>query len=85
MVFGDVGQVFTDTPASYIITMPSGCDNGTIVSWNPYAGVNNYLTIYDWSLGDWSGVLLPNQIRITAALGNGVHLQAFNIRFYWRI
>jgi hypothetical protein len=87
MVFGSISfsPSGSTTPTSYTITMPSGCDCFNLVSWNPVAGVNNYLTIYDWSLGPWSGPLAANQIRITAALGNGVHLENFEIRFYWRI
>ncbi len=73
------------TPTSYIITMPSGCDCFNLISWTPVAAINNFLTIYDWSVGPWSGVLNSNQIRITAALGNSVHLENFSIAFYWRI
>lgn len=87
MVYGDISFYVSGstTITSYTLTMPSGCDCYNLVSWNPVAAINNYLTIYDWSLGPWSGPLAANQIRITASLGNGVHLENFTMRFYWRI
>jgi hypothetical protein len=85
MVYGDISLTASTTITQYTLTMPSGCDCYNLVSWNPVAAVNNYLTIYNWSLGPWSGPLAANQMLITAALGNGVHLEPFTIRFYWRI
>ena len=87
MNYGTISFVVsgTTTPTSYNITMPAGCNCYNLISWTPVAAINNYLTIFDWSVGPWSGVLGTNQIRITAALGNGVHLEDFTIAFYWRI
>lgn len=85
IVSGTVSQTFTASSATYLINMPTGCTCFNLVSFQPVAAINNILYIYDWAVGNWSGVQTTTQIRITAALGNGVHLEPFTLQFYWTI
>lgn len=63
--------------------MPSGCNIFNLMSVVPTTSVNNTLTIYETRYGDWSGVQTTTQIGIVTALGNGVHLDAFVLNFYY--
>jgi len=71
------------TPTFYLLNLPSGCNVYNLVAITPTVGVNNTLTISSIRYGDWSGVQTPSQIGITCALGNGVHLDPYNITAYW--
>ena len=70
---------------TYLLNLPSGVNSGNFVSINPVSGVNNYLMITGFALGDWSGVQTSSQIRVRCFLGNGVHLEPFTLRVYYRV
>lgn len=70
---------------TYLLNLPAGVTNANFVSITPVSGVNNYLMITGFALGDWSGVQTSSQIRVRCFLGNGVHLEAFTLRVYYRV
>lgn len=70
---------------TYLLNLPSGVSNSNFVSISPVSGVNNYLMITGFALGDWSGVQTSTQIRVRCFLGNGVHLEPFTLRVYYRV
>lgn len=70
---------------TYLLNLPTGVNSGNFVSINPVSGVNNYLMITGIALGDWSGVQTSSQIRVRCFLGNGVHLEPFTLRVYYRV
>ena len=78
-----VGVTFTTSNSTQLINMPSGCTIFNLISCFPVTGVNNTVTVTSIRYGDWSGVQSSNQIAITGFLGNGVHLEAFAVKFVW--
>jgi hypothetical protein len=70
---------------TYLLNLPAGVDMDNFVSITPKNGVNNYLMVTGVALGDWSGVQTSNQIRVRCFLGNGVHLDPFILRVYYRV
>jgi hypothetical protein len=85
IVSGSISYPFTPVQTTHIITMPTGCTCFNLVSFQPVAAINNILYIYNWAVGNWSGVQNTNQIRITAQLGNSIHLENFTLQFYWTV
>jgi len=85
IVSGSISYPFTATQTTHLITMPTGCTCFNLVSFQPVAAVNNILYIYNWAVGNWSGIQNTNQISITASLGNNVHLENFTLQFFWTI
>jgi hypothetical protein len=81
--YADVGVTFTTTPTAFLVNMPSGCNVYNLINCHPTVGVNNTVTITSMRYGSWSGVQSDTQVQITGSLGNGVHLEQFNVRFYW--
>jgi hypothetical protein len=69
----------------HLISMPSGVSIYNLVAFHPVAAVNNVLSIEGYRLGVWSGQQTATQIYILCALGNSVHLDPFNIDFYYRV
>jgi hypothetical protein len=78
-----VSVTFTTTPTTFLVNMPSGCNVNNLIACHPTTGVNNTVTVTSIRYGDWSGIQSSTQIAITGSLGNGVHLEAFNVNFYW--
>jgi hypothetical protein len=78
-----VSVTFTTSNSTQLINMPSGCTIFNLISCFPVTGVNNTVTVTSIRYGDWSGVQSSNQIAITGFLGNGVHLEAFAVKFVW--
>ena len=84
---------FTDTPTSYLLTMPTGCSCFNIISFQPETngppgpapGTTNILYIYDWGIGNWSGVQTSTELRVTAALGAPFSSGQYTIRYYWAV
>lgn len=70
---------------TYLLNLPAGVDADNFVSITPKNGVNNYLMVTGVALGAWSGVQTLNQIRVRCFLGNGVHLDPFILRVYYRV
>lgn len=85
MVSVTAAYTFSNTPTFYVLNMPSPVSVFNLISFQPVTGVNNTLIIYEWRLGEWSGVQNSNQIGMYAGLGNGVHLEPFTIRFLYSV
>ena len=75
--------VFATGGTSALITMPAGCTIYNMIACHPVTGVNNTVEVTSIRYGDWSGVQTTNQVRMTGYLGNGVHIEAFNVIFFW--
>lgn len=85
MAFADITVSAQAGENTYLLNLPAGVNSGNFVSINPVSGVNNYLMITGFALGDWSGVQTSNQIRVRCFLGNGVHLEPFTLRVHYRV
>lgn len=79
------GVAVTQTTTDFLLNLPSGVDYFNFVSITPISNFdNNIVWLFGWALGNWSGVQTTTQIRIRAALGNGVHLGTSTFRVYYR-
>jgi hypothetical protein len=85
IAYADITVSAQASENTYLLNLPAGVNNGNFVSITPVSGVNNYLMITGFALGDWSGVQTSSQIRVRCFLGNGVHLEAFTLRVYYRV
>jgi len=85
IAFADITVSASTTETTYLLNLPAGVNMDNFVSITPKNGVNNFLTVTGVTLGDWSGVQTPNQIRVRCFLGNGVHLDPFILRVYYRV
>jgi len=79
------GVAVTQTTTDFLLNLPAGIDYFNFVSITPISNFdNNIVWLFGWALGNWSGVQTTTQIRIRAALGNGVHLGTSTFRVYYR-
>jgi opacity protein-like surface antigen len=85
IAYADISVSAQQGENTYLLNLPAGVTNANFVSISPVSGVNNYLMITGFALGDWSGVQTSSQIRVRCFLGNGVHLEAFTLRVYYRV
>jgi hypothetical protein len=85
IAYADISVSAQASENTYLLNLPAGVNSGNFVSITPVSGVNNYLMITGFALGDWSGVQTSSQIRVRCFLGNGVHLEAFTLRVYYRV
>jgi hypothetical protein len=85
IAYADISVSAQQGENTYLLNLPAGVTNANFVSITPVSGVNNYLMITGFALGDWSGLQTSSQIRVRCFLGNGVHLEAFTLRVYYRV
>lgn len=85
IAFADISVSAQQGENTYLLNLPAGVDYNNFVSITPVVGVNNYLMITGFALGFWSGVQTNTQIRVRCFLGNGVHLDPFALRVYYRV
>jgi hypothetical protein len=83
--FDDITVSAQQAENTYLLNLPAGVNVDNFVSITPTSGVNNYLMITGFALGAWSGIQTTTQIRVRCFLGNGVHLDAFTLRVYYRV
>jgi hypothetical protein len=85
IAFADISVSASSGENSYVLNLPAGVNANNFVSISPVEGVNNYLMITGVALGAWSGVQTLSQVRVRCFLGNGVHLDPFALRVYYRV
>jgi hypothetical protein len=73
----------SSSEAWYTLTLPAGVTRNNFISMAPVTGVNNNLYITGFGFGDWT--LGVNQIAVRCFLGNGVHLDPYAIRVFYRV